>query len=790
MKKILLLTTLLFVCISVGAQTKVFDNLKVTYERVYLFNKIEVSPNETVAYVTFQHYPNYWILLNSKAYLQDPDSNKKYKLLRSEGFPLDKKQFMPESGKMDVKLFFEPIDKTVTSLDFIESDDKMGNTYGIALTNNETAFPSEFYGNWITTNGTNHWVYGIKNNVLIMENDVWEYADVKKRSNTYEITVKKDNKQEKLFAKLSKNGNLLVSRSNSKSFVEYGRNFVENHSAKSDWVFAPEKYRDSIYKKGNIVIRGYIDGYTPKLGFAVGDCGYQNYYNGESETMTFDIQSNGAFEFEMEIEHPMNAMSMKLSSNLFVIPNDTLFIYTNLKEMNNYMRKDDTRLFMSKGLSAEANNLMPVVEKAFNIVKSRERVLIREGIKSAEDVMKSHNLFVNDLKEIQNTAGDVLAKYTTSEFTKDILMTNLLTAIFTNLLDLQSEYDRTKMSYTQNSDGSFSIGYNPSYKKIPDAYFDFTTSIFQSVIDNPLIIASNSTWIPFNRFEFSPLAHPSTALKTKRTKIVQATIEKLIKENLITLTDSLQTMIDHFVDIYPMYSNPSPQFTKFIEVYNANFTDSEIIVSPKEKYAEQYRMMKNYGLDKCVLFDYALSKSCFNLLKNSNSEYALGEVSEALTYIKTPYIAGKIVQMYANKVRPPAVKSSSNPKSDTVFAKLIEPYKGNVLVIDFWNIGCGPCRSGMINARETVERYKENKIKFLYVTNEMASPLEATTKFLTENNIQGEQIRLTSDEWDYISEKFNISSVPRMILVDKNGNIVDDKLLEIKKEQLEELSNR
>ena len=104
---------------------------------------------------------------------------------------------------------------------------------------------------------------------------------------------------------------------------------------------------------------------------------------------------------------------------------------------------------------------------------------------------------------------------------------------------------------------------------------------------------------------------------------------------------------------------------------------------------------------------------------------------------------------------------------------MIAPYAGNVLFIDFWDTGCGPCRLGMIRQKPIVEKSKDKKIKFLYVTCESSSPLGAYNKFLSEAGIGGEHIRLDDDRWNMLSAKFGITAIPYCLIVDKEGNIVE-----------------
>ena len=117
---------------------------------------------------------------------------------------------------------------------------------------------------------------------------------------------------------------------------------------------------------------------------------------------------------------------------------------------------------------------------------------------------------------------------------------------------------------------------------------------------------------------------------------------------------------------------------------------------------------------------------------------------------------------------------ASNPTpGDSLFQSLKGKYAGNVIYMDFWGIGCGPCRKGMLDQRTLVEQYKEAPVRFLYICNEKDSPREPSEKFLTDNNIQGEHIFISSDEWNLLTNKFQFNAIPFTLLIDRNGNIVE-----------------
>ena len=123
-------------------------------------------------------------------------------------------------------------------------------------------------------------------------------------------------------------------------------------------------------------------------------------------------------------------------------------------------------------------------------------------------------------------------------------------------------------------------------------------------------------------------------------------------------------------------------------------------------------------------------------------------------------------------------------KGDSIFQRIIEPYKGNVLYVDFWEMSCGPCRNLMLNMRDEVEANKEKPVKYLYITDDSE---EKCRPFLEPNNIKGEHIHITPAEWGYLREKFQFTGIPFTVLFDKDGKqrdnvTVDEVLKEISEE--------
>lgn len=84
--------------------------------------KIVVNDTATVISVDVYSRPGYWIALSSQTVLKGKETGRVYRLLKADGWTLDTKVTMPESGNVFFTLQFEPLDDQDKHIDFIEGE--------------------------------------------------------------------------------------------------------------------------------------------------------------------------------------------------------------------------------------------------------------------------------------------------------------------------------------------------------------------------------------------------------------------------------------------------------------------------------------------------------------------------------------------------------------------------------------------------------------------------------------------------------------------------------------------
>jgi thiol-disulfide isomerase/thioredoxin len=109
-------------------------------------------------------------------------------------------------------------------------------------------------------------------------------------------------------------------------------------------------------------------------------------------------------------------------------------------------------------------------------------------------------------------------------------------------------------------------------------------------------------------------------------------------------------------------------------------------------------------------------------------------------------------------------------ENSSVLKEIISKYANKVIYIDFWAPWCSPCMKEIPDTKNLQAYFKnEKEVVFIFLACECGE--ESWKATIANNQLTGEHIRLTTDQYNVLSSEFGFSGIPHHALIDKKGSI-------------------
>jgi len=119
----------------------------------------------------------------------------------------------------------------------------------------------------------------------------------------------------------------------------------------------------------------------------------------------------------------------------------------------------------------------------------------------------------------------------------------------------------------------------------------------------------------------------------------------------------------------------------------------------------------------------------------------------------------------------------------------LEDLKGKFVYVDVWATWCGPCIQQIPYLKEVEEKYRGKNIEFVSISIDKVTDHEKWKAMINEKQLKGIQLFADKDWNSTFVQEYQIQGIPKFILIDTEGNIVDANAPRPSSEKLIELFN-
>ncbi|RYY53458.1 MAG: TlpA family protein disulfide reductase, partial [Chitinophagaceae bacterium] len=100
-------------------------------------------------------------------------------------------------------------------------------------------------------------------------------------------------------------------------------------------------------------------------------------------------------------------------------------------------------------------------------------------------------------------------------------------------------------------------------------------------------------------------------------------------------------------------------------------------------------------------------------------------------------------------------------------------FKGKYIYIDFWATWCGPCIKEIPSLIELEKEYHGKDITFVSISFDKDADLQKWKNFISKRTMGEIQFRADAKSNERISKSWNIVTIPRFAILDREGKVVD-----------------
>lgn len=180
-------------------------------------------------------------------------------------------------------------------------------------------------------------------------------------------------------------------------------------------------------------------------------------------------------------------------------------------------------------------------------------------------------------------------------------------------------------------------------------------------------------------------------------------------------------------------------------------------------------------LDSCVtdpkVKEYIFNRYATSRLKRLGIEKAKEYIDAYTSYVNDIRLTENFQKLYNEilSLSPGQPSPAFDCETTDGSRRTLGDYAGKWVYIDIWATWCGPCRREIPHLRKLEERYAGQPICFVSIS--VDSDRDAWKSLVEKQKMAGEQLHF--DGKDTFCESYKVAGIPRFILIDPEGRIVN-----------------
>lgn len=479
------------------------------------------------------------------------------------------------------------------------------------------------------------------------------------------------------------------------------------------------------FKTDTITVKGRIEGYdADQFGFTSMECYYEDVFEKDGGALVLDIAPNGTFEKKFPTSYPVhNSFYVAESRNgfseipFFARPGETIDITVRKNANGKY------ECVYNNGSSKEVERWLKA--DLLTGYFTNPLALSKDKFSEALDIAE---------KSWQNMMWRIAAVSRREHFTP--------MEVHLALAEAQVSLANAMMDFAMNKEWSVCKQENGTYllDEIEDsaewrALMDAKSYLPLKRVDfdNPMLLVSDRYSVTLNRIQYANFVH-----KQKYKGLLIENDQQIIYEN-----------------------TPENELKK---LNNGLAALRELMATDKNNLMAQF----------CI---YKEMLNMYNEWRRSEDYSPLPNYFAVFTH---PYIRQKAEQYHAQKMAQTELSTplpEDNPAADLI-RSLCAKFPGKFLVIDFWGMGCGPCRSAIQSSKQIrAEIAKRDDVKLIFIAGERTTEgSDAYKKYVAEWLADEETVCVTYADFRRLEELFKFNGIPHYETITPDCRRVRDDL--------------